>query len=1233
MADKTVLDSDNQKVSNATVLDTDTSVQASLSLSTFRGGEIVEEFDAIGAEADVYLVEREGKQYFLKLYRKGIKVNTDILESIYLLSQKYPYFASLKEYGFDDKLGRYYELSEYLAEGNLATIDKKRIKIEPFIETMNNALHLLHQNNIIHRDLKPSNILLRSIEPQEIVLVDFGVSSVIQEDMSKVLTTFKGTYSYAAPEVMSEYFGKEVDYWSLGMVLLEILDRNPLSGLDGNVVLNVLATKNIEIPLSLGKRHRLLLQGLLTRDPKKRWGYEEVSAWLLGKSPEVHNGESEEKEDISQKYKFKDRYYSPKELARVFARGENFEDALKHIGRGYITKYLEKIEEFDEAIKLDESYSTPLEKLIYFIYSQDREMPFSLNGIVINEAYLYGLLLKYVRNELQGNDKKIFDLLSSQEIVTLVEIYKEVTGKENNLISVIDTLPVSERDIYQYFDLKLAIRQNDLQRIQKLLELKPDLDEEILMSAIESNNKEVPLLFLNSIQNNAVVTENIVTRVIQTTDKALIKKVLQLASSVTTEHYKELFRRGLGDILEKDSFNEISGEKELLQVLLEQKEYTLIEKYFDAKDLYEIAKKLLKNHNNSVELLHGLFHELKVDVDSESLGKSLLDIAIETSNDSLIDLVANYSKALQKNSNFSDYIVSTDNITLYKKYESFFADEQRLFWQALKHKSREIAKYLIGKLKIEETSLVFNLIDATDIELLRELVDNGTDLQVLNERGETPLFYSFHKKREQVAEYLLSKVDDLSSPLKDNEGHSLLWYAVKNGWYFAIDFLLNDDKYVDSLNKTDLGLETIELAIGKDDDIVISKLLTYLKLTKVSNPLLEYIIDQDSLEYFSKYENLIPSKENVLHNAVKNKSQRIASYLLLNAVPIEEETLFMAIRANLQDVIEAAMCTAKQNYEACSLFDGKGNTLLHIFAQKGWRDLFSCLLKEGDTECHNHRNNDGISYFDILVQKKDTDLLLSLAEYTFFDELSIKDEGLKELILQNDNMRLYTAYQKKITDKYDLLYQAIKKKRERLSTAILKEDIGVDSRLLFLAIATDQLEIVKLLAEKSVDLNAIGKYGDTPIQYAILKDRKEIAEYLLNKNVNVDVLNKDGNSLLHLAMLKGWYGVIEKLCKRIPVEKKNLAGETPLLTYLKHSRAVSKSIIDLLLENGARIDAIDNEGTSVEDLAKNAVSILQAAKNRDESRVELLLERGGDINKALHDFIDEYIVEKDRMSK
>ena len=246
-----------------------------------------------GGEAVVYLVEptdSPGRRLALKVYRPGHDINRELLDRLRARGTASPHTPAIQGYGtatssWGEDLA--WEAQEYFAHGTLrevidgAPLDDERA--ETVVRAVADCLyHWQAELQHNHTDVKPENLLMRTLDPPVVALTDFG--GAVRATMSRVYGGQAITEDYAAPEVIEGRREAPAAWWSLGVMVHELVaGRRPERG--GNW----LTARNTEVDISAitDERWRLLARGLLTLAPSARWGQEEVAAWLAGERPRI----------------------------------------------------------------------------------------------------------------------------------------------------------------------------------------------------------------------------------------------------------------------------------------------------------------------------------------------------------------------------------------------------------------------------------------------------------------------------------------------------------------------------------------------------------------------------------------------------------------------------------------------------------------------------------------------------------------------------------------------------------------------------------------------------------------------------------------------------------------------------------------------------------------------------------------------------------------------------------
>lgn len=219
--------------------------------------------------SEIYAMKVMRKQNILKRnHGSYVKAERDILTKVV-----HPFIVQLR-YSFQTR-SKLYLVLDFINGGHLffqlyrqGTFNEDLARM--YAAEIVLALAHLHKNGIIHRDLKPENILLDA--DGYVMLTDFGLAKEVNEDSpSKSLC---GTMEYMAPEIVQyKGHGKAADWWSVGILLYEMLTgQPPFTHNNKQKLQEKIIRDKIKLPTYLTSEANNLLKGLLQKDQSKRLG-------------------------------------------------------------------------------------------------------------------------------------------------------------------------------------------------------------------------------------------------------------------------------------------------------------------------------------------------------------------------------------------------------------------------------------------------------------------------------------------------------------------------------------------------------------------------------------------------------------------------------------------------------------------------------------------------------------------------------------------------------------------------------------------------------------------------------------------------------------------------------------------------------------------------------------------------------------------------------------------------
>jgi eukaryotic-like serine/threonine-protein kinase len=217
-----------------------------------------------------YALSDAGKEVALKLLQQNLEIELRGVRQC--MNLKHPNLVTIFDIRTDSD-NDHWIVMEYVHGKSLDRIFDEANgplpmdEVEKLLAGMVAGLSFLHDRGIVHRDLKPANVFQ---ENGVVKIGDVGLAKFITQSKRSAQTESVGTVYYMAPEVARGRYGHEVDIYSLGVVLYEMLTgRVPF---DGESTAEILMKHLSERPdlTPLPKRLRPVLANALEKDPLKR---------------------------------------------------------------------------------------------------------------------------------------------------------------------------------------------------------------------------------------------------------------------------------------------------------------------------------------------------------------------------------------------------------------------------------------------------------------------------------------------------------------------------------------------------------------------------------------------------------------------------------------------------------------------------------------------------------------------------------------------------------------------------------------------------------------------------------------------------------------------------------------------------------------------------------------------------------------------------------------------------
>ena len=450
-----------------------------------------------------------------------------------------------------------------------------------------------------------------------------------------------------------------------------------------------------------------------------------------------------------------------------------------------------------------------------------------------------------------------------------------------------------------------------------------------------------------------------------------------------------------------------------------------------------------------------------------------------------------------------------------------------------------------------------------NIEVVKQHIAAGTDVNAKNENGFTPLHIAVSKGYKEVAELLVTNGADVNT--KDN-GSTPLHKAAQFGHKEIVELLIN--KVADVNAKGELGETPLHSAAADGEKEIVELLIVAGADVNVRDKEGYNSLHRATYERHKNVVELLIAKgtdvnaktnqgETPLDMAVVVGNNKIADLLRKHGgktIHLQYNSLHEAAEAGEIEDVKKLLDLGRD----INLLDGTdktGNvyhwTPLHFAAEEGHKEVAELLVAKG-ADVHI-KDDEGNTSFDV------ANLASNLEIANFLKKNGAKYGSIHSAAGGGD----INAVMEFLASGLDS-----NKKTEIEIAGFEKQQIG--NTPLHYAAQSGHKKIAELLIAKGADVNARSWIDGTPLHFAARGGQKELAEFLISKGADVNAKLNEAD------------------------------GATPL--YF----AANQEVAELLITKGANINALGN--------FNQETPLHHAAEEGHKEVVELLIAKGANVN-------------------